>query len=960
MHAATRMGSVFFLFLVFPFAVLAREVVNFDLAWRYKLYPQLQCSQDSFLYNVSDLECYGLNDIRATTADLCRDACCAQVTCEIWQFTYGAKGVPCKVGISNNCTTTKLKIVGQRREKGIDPSPEASRTPETSEEYDDSSWTIIDVPHDSIIDQPYQQTNEQLEAYLPKNQTWYRKHFNLPLEWKGMSVWLYFEGIFRASSIYLNGKFLQFHDNGYTSFSVRIDNAPSINFGVGKKNENVLAVRCLASGNYGWWYEGSGIYRHVKLVATNKTHFVPNSLHVISNITSPILPHVKGNLRNGTFANIIFDVRANITNDNVTGKPLSAIVRFTMYDTKRRKIGTIDSTKVNLSLGDNLLVQSKLNVKKAEIWSNLRPYLYTLQVELIIDSTVLDSVNVSTGARAAYWNATHGFHLNGIHFDWRGFNDHNQFTGVGIAVPDRINLFQAQTLRAVGGNALRTSYNPTSPTLLDVLDQLGVVVWEETREFGKSNQWIEDFRDMVRRDRNHPSIMVWSICNGAECNIYDWYNISHLFKTVSKEEDPARPVSANMFISNNSNLLDVQGLNHPLGPRLDAFHKQFPAKPLIGSECCRCQSQRGEDDTSQTVFGGFNANCTRTQTTIELSRAYVAGCLVYTVFDHYGEVTTLQWPHVTSSFGVIDLAGFPKSSAYWFRTWWLVNALKVPATTSSVPYNAPMLIDPVKDSTSEDVTNGIIIRIVQHWDERPNAMKHSIQVYTNAPQVELEVNGKSKGVKQINGEGSWGQWDDIVFIPGTLKAYALNIRGDILATQTLKTADIATNVDISVDVPSASTGTGSALVLDGQDTGMVHAAIRDSNGNLDNMASNNITFKIVSGPGRIVGVGNGNPACHEPNQATWRSAYHGLARAIVQVTMDQASPQLHRKRLMQIDRDGGVRTTIVAPGYEQQPLENIVVEASSEGLISSRVTIPVSSSGDYHSIHTVAEKWMEN
>ena len=939
--------------LALPLAISTREVVNFDFAWRFKVYPQLQCSADSFLYNVTDLKCYGLNVIRASTADLCRDACCAQATCEIWQFTYG-HGLPCEVGVSNNCTTTKQKIVGERREKGIDPSPKATNTPETNKDYDDSSWDVVDVPHDSIIIQPYHQSNELLEAFLPKNLTWYRKHFNLPLEWKGMSIWLYFEGVFRASSVYLNGYYLKFHDSGYTSFYVRLDNASNVTYGDGKSNENVLAVRCLANGNYGWWYEGGGIYRHVKLIAMNKGHIVSDSVYSVANITGSIAPHIKDDLSKGVFANVTFNLQVTVTNDNTSGNPLIGSVSFIILDQNQHRVSMIDFTKLNVSAQNSVPVSVEFNVKNIEVWSNLRPYLYTLQVELSSGSVVIDTVNTTIGARDFKWHPKTGYSLNGIHFVWRGFNNHNQFTGVGVGVSDRINLFQAQSMRAIGGNARRMSYNPPAPGLMDILDRLGTIVWDETRVFGKTDEWIEDFRSMVKRDRNHPSVMVWSICSGVECKVNDWYNISQVFKSVSIEEDPTRPVSANMLASNDSTPLDVLGLSHASGLNFDAIHKLFPAKPIIGSECCSCQSQRGEDDRSPKAFGGFNANCIQAQTAFQLSRSFVAGCMVYSLFDHYGEVTGIRWPHVSSSFGAFDIAGFPKASAYWYRTWWLLNAQKIPATKNDVPINPPLLVNPAINPSAEDTTGGFLIHIVQHWDERPNAMKHSIHVYTNAPQAELEVNGESKGVKQITSHG-WGQWNDIIFIPGTLKAFALNVRGDVVATHTIETAGIPRTVTVGVDIPSKSTGTGSALVLDGQDTGMIHAAIVDSNGNVVNSASHNVTFKIVSGPGRIIGVGNGNPACHEPNQATWRSAYHGLARAIIQVTKDQSSSLLHRKRLMQIDSDGGIRTIIVPPGFEE-PLEDIIIEASVKGLGSTQVSIPVSTDAEKDGVLNVAER----
>ena len=950
-------GVFLLLCLLFPLdSSVARETVKFDFAWRFKVYPSLHCDASTFLFNVTDLKCYGLSDNRASTPDLCRDACCSLSTCEIWQFTYGV-AVPCQVGISSNCTTAKEKIIGQCREQAVDPSPKASSTPETSKTYDDSEWEIVDVPHDSIISQPYQPRNEMLAGYLPKNSTWYRKHFNLPSEWKGQSIWLYFEGIYRASSVYLNGHYLLFHDSGYTSFSVRLDNASNITFGDGKENENVLAVRCLASGNSGSWYEGSGIYRHVYLVATSKVHLVQDGISVEPNITGAITPHVKGDISKGVYANVTFDFKVNVVNDNLTGDPVNIFVLFTIYDENMRKVGSIASAKVNITTQESTMIQSNISVAKAELWSNLRPYMYLLQVDVMSGAIVLDTVNTSIGARRVRWDPNNGYFLNGARFIWRGFSSHNHFAGVGIGVPDRVNLFQAQSMRAVGGNAWRMSNNPPTPGLLDILDRLGINVWNENREFGSAKEWVQNYRDMVKRDRNHPSVMVWSLCEGAECLISDWFDISQTYKTVSYQEDPLHPVSASMPLTNSTTVLDVQGFYRPAAPGIDTYHKKFPAKPSIVSECCLCESQRGEDISYPMIISSFNANCTQPQTSALLSRPFLSGCLVWSLFDYFGEPLPLHWPHVSSSYGSFDLAGFSKASAYWFRVAWLYNARNNPKTLGhDVTYNAPKLLDPSADPSAE--SNGFLIHIVQNWSERPNALRHNIQVYTNAPQAELVVNGQSHGVQPVSASG-WVQWNGIVYIPGSLKAFALSQRGDVVATHTRYTTEIPAEVVAIVDVPSESTGTGTSLVLDGQDTGMVHAAIVDSKGNLVNFANNNVTFRIVSGPGRIIGVGNGDPACHEPNQVTWRSAYHGLARALVQVTTDQASPPLHRKRLLQIDSDGGVRTVVVPPGA-QQPVAIIVVEASVEGLGSSVVSIPVSADTDNDGVLRTARQWSIN
>ena len=937
-----------------------REEINFDFGWRFHLgdIPSyVNCNGTAFPHNLSNVECLGLkSNPVANTANECLDSCCGDQTCGIWQYAMD-KG--CWIGTSNDCNHKNNDWVGGGRDLPVPPAP-PSKTGPTSRGYDDSSWTLVDVPHDGIITGVYSETvGPEKQAYLPKNVTIYRKHFNLPKEWTGQSIWVYFEGVFRASTVFLNGQQLMFHDSGYTSFPVRLDTATNVYYGDGKENENVLVVKASPSGESGWWYEGCGIYRHVKLIAANQVYLLPDSVYGASNVTGKITRGTsitKGQVSEDA----TFYFQSDVINSVTPVQDVNIIVSYTLYDEDNKMKTSVNSSLVKIESGKNSTLRAQVKVNDVELWSNLRPYLYTLSTSVIMSGTemIMDSTNVSIGVRHTKWDADTGFYLNNQQFVWRGFNNHNNFAGVGMAVPDRVNLFRGQSMRAVGANAWRMSHNPPIPVMLDILDRLGIIVWDENREFGDNDIWLMNQRDMVKRDRNHPSIMTWSFCNEAGCDSADKATAER-FRDATYQEDSFRPVAANMngkIGADLSQVIDIQGFSHRPGTVFDNYHKQYPNKPLIGSECCSCRTQRGEyvTDADKKIFGNFNADCNQEQTNYELTRPFVAGCMVWTLFDYYGEPTPYGWPHVSSSFGSIDLAGFAKASAYWYRTYWLYEKQLKKAT--DVTYNPPSLVNPAMKPSEDNSSNDYFIYIVQQWDEIEKADTRTVQVYTNGNSVKLYVNGKLQSTLPATTE--YVEFDNVKYESGNITAVAYDSSsGNVQASQSKLTAGTATKITAGVDVPSASTGTGSALVLDGQDTGMVHAAIRDSNGNLVNMASNNITFKIVSGPGRIIGVGNGNPACHEPNQATWRSAYHGLARAIIQVTMDQASPQLHRKRLMQIDRDGGVRTTIVAPGYEQQPLEDIVVEVSAEGLGSAQVTIPVSTNADRDGVLSVAGRW---
>lgn len=952
-------------FLILAVAVVVngvspiRETVNFDFAWRFKLGEDgstVQCSEKEFPQDLNAVECFDLkrSPVNVTNADDCRGICCANIMCSIWQF---ANSNGCWLGenIDINCSQNK-DWVGGGRDVPAKPLPPATNGA-TSRHYDDSDWEIVDVPHDGLITGVYTENGPKKQAFLPKNSTWYRKHFSLPTDWKGMSIWVYFEGVFRASNIYFNGELLLYHDSGYTSFSARLDNATSVFYGDMVENDNLLVVESSSIGGSGWWYEGGGIYRHVHLISTSHVHFVFDGVYCASSPVGSIHSHDSKDISKGLYADVAtFKITAVVVNEGNFEEKV--YLYTTLYDETGKKVGSGDTPYNTMGGNQNIKIYISFNISNAELWSPARPYLYTLKCDTF-DGSYTDSINITIGIRTSHWDPNVGFSLNGMPFTWRGFNNHNDFTGVGIAVPDRINLFRAQAMRAVGANSWRMSHNPPIPVLLDIMDSVGILVWNENREFGDNFMWVQNQRDMVRRDRNHPSVIIWSFCNEAGCNHGDQdETIGNEFKNVSREEDPYRHVTANMNGDIGGGLtmvIDVQGLSHRYGVDFDTFHKNFPYKPLIGSECCSCVTQRGEDfPIKGRILSNFNADCISEQTEYQLNRKFVSGCMVWTLFDYYGEPSSIGWPQVSSSFGSIDLAGFAKASAYWYRSWWLYNAMKNDSTGGiDVPINPPKLVNSDAAPSEDNEEDGYLVHIVEHWEPNEQVSTRTIHVYTNAPIAELFINDKSQGVQQIMWQG-WAQWN-VAFSPGNLTATAYIDQHSVVATHTILTTGTPTKIVAYLDVPSEDTGTGSALLLNGQDTGMVSAAILDSNGRVSHNSALNVTFSIVSGPGRVIGVGNGNPACHEPNQVSWRSAYHGLARAVIQVTEDHTSPTRHR--ILEIDRDGSKRTLIVDPLVSiATAIDGIVVQVSAPGVGSSTVMIPVSTDSITHDTLNVARK----
>ena len=954
-------------------ALMGREVMVFDYAWRFYLGDidgNYSCPADTFPENLTGIEVQGLHHTGATTLDQCRGDCCAEGDCEVWQWggQPEEEHLGCWIGLHGEENKSPRWQGGGRN--GTGPTPPPATSGPTTRNFDDSSWELVDAPHDGMIGGVFSQSASESHGYLPFNTTWYRKHFNLPAEWEGnSSIDVYFEGVFKGSSIYLNGMLVVQHESGYTSFVARLDNVSSLLYGDGKDNENVLAIHATATGGTGWWYEGGGLYRHVYLRRTpSQVHFVPDGLYAMNNVTGSVSMHDKSNPAAGmTASTAVVDPRVEVVHDGKSGEMGPLVVTFTILQ-DGKSVGTTKTDPFSLKPGATIIAAApELELTNVELWSSARPYMYTLNTVMTIGADVHDNVSETWfGFRRAVWTADEGFFLNEQPFKWRGFCDHNDFAGVGTALSERINLFRAQSLRAVGGNSWRMSHNPPVPGLLDALDNVGVLVWDENRNFANETNDIIAQRDMVRRDRNHPSVMCWSFCNEGGCN--KGAGTGAIFKRVSYEQDPMRPITANtqrFGPGDLSEVLDIQGFSHRPGSMFDDFHSKYPNIPTIGSECCSCRTQRGEDygDNSQKLHPNFNGDCLQSQTGVEMSRKFISGILVWTLFDYIGEPSPYGWPHVSSSFGSLDLAGFAKAGAFYYRTWWLHNATNMSASVHDHIHAPPSLINPHEGPHSGrqvSAESDFIVHIVEHWQKDIGGPSRSIHAYTNAPMAELFVNGKSYGKVDIAWIG-YATWDKVTYEDGNLTVTGINHAGAVVASHSMMTPGAPAKLTMALDAPSEATGTGTALVLDGHDTALVRVSLLDANGQVVLESGNNITFTVTSGPGKVIGVGNGDPQCHESNTASWRSTYHGLARVVIKVTEHHTTTVREHKRFMQVDAEGNQLTKIHGPGMRAHLDDGIVVEASTMingKSMTESITIPVSADFEKHGVRTVARNWM--
>lgn len=859
---------------------------------------------------------------------------------------------------------------------GLDP-PEAQPT------YDDRGWQLVQLPHDALIASAASRTacpdGCSGQSFIPRHVLWYRKTFTIPLAWKGSAVWLDFEGSFRNTTIWYNGRRVTNHECGYTPFRLHLSNLTDVVYG----KPSVLSVfvdpdngdeggRRHASG---WWYEGGGLYRSVHLVRASTLHIEQDGLFAYSDLTwaSQGVPKGATVHASATLTNIESEQAASGKGPHGP----SACVRFSMISPDGASV--LDRSRVvsvpAVGPGETFTAGAILSVQNPKLWSASTPTLYTLRAEVAaapndsqcdtarFDSArVIDELNETHGFRSLAYDADEGFFLNGEHFKVRGFCDHNTFAVVGMAVPDRINLFRAQASRAIGGNGRRTSHNPPETALLSIYDRVGIVVMDENRLFANETRYVLNMGAMVKRDRNHPSVVIWSFCNEAGCEG------SHeeggpRFREIAYRFDGSRPTLANMFTFGDllSKTIDVQGFSHQTRAKLDRCHERLPHKPIYMSECCSCNTMRDEDEGCETRYDNphnlciqksFNARCAESNAATNASDgvAYAVGTMVWTLFDYYGEPPvggTGRGREVSSTYGQFDLAGFPKAAAFWYRTQWLLSV----ADGADKPY----------------ATKGAHeVHIVESWEppdafneSRGKTSRSSIHAYSNAPLVELLVNGRSLGAravsKMVEGAGSYAEWLDVPWESGAITAIARNSDGRAVARAERHTNGRPVALRLSIDAPSPVTGTGDALLLDGQDAALLRASVVDDAGRVVHLASHNLSFRVLDGPGVVQGTHNGDPHSHISNDSPWHMAYHGLVRAVIRVTSAAGRSTREREWLAMIDAHGpmasmkGSLAAVPQNMYEEKDMDDekddekpILVEVSSPGFKPATVSIPVS------------------
>ena len=729
--------------------------------------------------------------------------------------------------------------------------------------YDDSAWQKVNIPHDYIVEGTFDPKAEIQHGYLPAEPGWYRKTILIPAADRGRRLWLEFDGVYRDSQMWLNGHFLGRHASGYTSFYYDVSGfaKPGTN--------NLLVVRVDPTNFEGWWYDGGGIYRHTRLVSVAPVHVSPWGVQVVANVDNP---------GDGVQADAWLQITTSLIND--TDDANDATVSNEVINAEGKVVASEQTTHRPPAKGIYDFQQS-LALSKANLWSCEHSYLYHLRTSVLVQGQTVDQITTDFGVRTIRFDANRGFILNGKPVKIKGTCNHQDFAGVGVALPDRLQEFRVQKLKEMGANAMRLSHNAMAPELLDACDRLGILVMAENRHLGDSPEVLGELESLVRRDRNHPSVVIWSISNeekeqGSELGAQQGRANVKLIRRL----DNTRPVTAAM---NNgighglTGVLDVQGFNyHP--ETYDRVHREFPKMPLLATEIAAAVGTRGiYDRESFTVpkdtahyegnpalcqVAAYDINAPDWAETAETAwqaiaeRPWMAGGFVWCGFDYRGEPTPFEWPDVGSQYGILDTCGFPKDVFYYYQSWW---------------------------------TGQPVLHLFPHWNW-PGKEDHAIDVwcYSNCKQVELFLNGHSLG-KHAMPRYSHLQWA-VKYEPGMLSAKGYDDKGKIIAETKMETTGEPAAIKLEPD--------RTILTTNGTDISLVTVRIVDEQGRAVPMATNAVIFS-VTGPGQLIGLGNGDPNCHEPDKGRQRSAFNGLCLAIIQsfhtpgtITIQADSPGL--------------------------------------------------------------------
>ena len=713
--------------------------------------------------------------------------------------------------------------------------------------FDDSGWAEIQVPHDWAVALPFappkapppKDRADAMAAHgfkaigrdWPANSIgWYRTPIAVSEADRRRRLWLEFDGVFRDCLVFVNGYVVGRNESGYAPFRVEIDDFLDYNGG-----PNVIAVRVDATLGEGWFYEGAGIYRHVDLVRADPVHIPQWGTFVRSDVRT-----------DGALVRVTTEVH-NSYPDAVAAVVLKQVI----VDPNGRELAALPDAALQLIPGERRAVERDGLLRAPQLWSIETPSLYSLRSEVRLGDRLVDRYETSFGIRDIRFDSERGFFLNGKPVKLLGTCNHQDHAGVGSAIPDALHRWRITQMQAMGSNAWRSAHNPPAAVLLDLCDEMGMLMIDEARYNSSDEESLSQLERIVRRDRNHPSIILWSLGNEEPHQADErGARINAEMAAVVKRLDPTRLTSFAMdkgWDTGAGRVVDVLGFNYRTN-QMEAYHQRHPEQPIYGSETGSTVATRGEyvTDPARHIVRAYDTEHPWWATTAEewwaivAERPYIAGGFIWTGFDYRGEPTPYAaFPSISSQFGVLDTCGFPKDNYYYYRAWWRPH-------------------EP-------------LVHLLPHWNW-PGRAGQPIEVWAhgNTEEVELLLNDRSQGRKPMprNRHLEWR----VPYAPGRLEAIGYN-GGRRAARAVRETSGPAHSVRLAVDKRRAR--------ADGTDVVILNAEVVDSRGRPVPTANNPLRFSARGGT--IIGVGNGNPNSMEPDVAAERHAFNGLAQAIIRV-----------------------------------------------------------------------------
>lgn len=774
--------------------------------------------------------------------------CSALIICTLFCFQHALQAQPARVreDFDNNWT---FHLGDVAHAKDID--------------FDDASWRKLNLPHDWSIELPFDSTSPTNNSggALRGGLGWYRKTFTLPATDKGKTIYIDFDGVYRNSEVFINGHSLGMRPNGYISF--RYELGQFLNYG----GKNVIAVKVDNSQQpNSRWYSGSGIYRNVWLVKTGTTYVE----HWGSYVTTPSVS--------------ASSAKVTVTT-SLTGTGEYCDVTTTIFNAAGRAVGS--QTQKGLHIGSLQTLPQTFSITSPVLWSIENPYLYKAVTKVTSKGKVTDEYATAFGIRSYKFDVDKGFFLNGKQVKIVGVCNHHDLGCLGTAINTRALERQLQILKGMGVNGIRTSHNPPAPELLNLCDKMGFIVMDEAFDMWKRpkvdfdyskdfDEWYKtDLKDQVLRDRNHPSVFIWSVGNEIpeqHAKGGDTSGVAYLreMQRIIRSLDDRPTVTANNHTDGGNQLLK-SGINDLIGYNYqhtnwapENVQKNWGRKPFIVTESVSALQTRGHYDMPSDSMRIWpqrwdlpvkNANADLTCSAYEncytpwgsshiatlkmfLKHESISGMFVWTGFDYIGEPTPYPWPARSSYFGIVDLAGFPKDVYYLYQSLF----------------------------TKKDM-----LHLFPHWNWKPGQTIDMWAYYNNADEVELFINGKSQGVKKKTGDDLHVMWR-VPFEAGRVEAISRK-NGKVVATSVIKTAGEPAKIVLQAD--------RNAIKGNGKDLSFVTVKVVDKEGNLVPDAANNIQFK-VTGPGFIAGVDNGCQTSLESFKASERKAFNGMCLAVIQ------------------------------------------------------------------------------